>query len=305
MSLIQIEGVSKSFGTDVLFEPFTAQISRGDRIALVGDNAVGKSTLLSIIAGDEAPTGGEVRAIGKVRIGYLPQVARLSGEGRLKEAMERPFAGLLAMEKELRRLERKIAESSDPTALHRYDDLINRFAEEGGYTIEARVRAALAGVGLSKDDLFRDRSTGSKRGSSPSRAGSSWSRTTATSSSGSPTGRGRSRSERSPSTAPATAHRGNSAARSTAAGSSSSSSNRRRSNATRTSSAAITPVRSTGRRRTAPFRSGSAIRAENGSSPCESSPSDTIEPCLRPRRSIFIVVRRSRSSARTGAGRRR
>jgi len=159
MSLIQIEGVSKSFGTDVLFKPFTAQISRGDRIALVGDNGVGKSTLLSIIAGEETPTRGEVRMIGEAKIGYLPQVARLPGKGSLKNAMERPFAGLLEMEKELRRLERRIAESSDPTALHRYDELLHRFAAEGGYTIEARIRAALAGVGFCADDLDRDLST--------------------------------------------------------------------------------------------------------------------------------------------------
>ncbi len=159
MSLIRIEGLSKSFGVDVLFESFTAQVSRGDRIALVGDNGVGKSTLLSIISGAEPPTSGEVLHIGEVRIAHLPQEARLQGEGTLKEAMERPFAGLIEMEERLRALELKIAESPDPDLLARYDELIERFAAEGGYTIEARIRAALAGVGFSAADLSRDIST--------------------------------------------------------------------------------------------------------------------------------------------------
>ena len=159
MSLIQIDELAKSFGTDVLFEGFSAAISRGERIALVGDNGAGKSTLLSIIAGEEAPTCGEVRTIGEVKIGHLPQVARLEGEGTLEEAMKEPFSDLFEMEEELRRLERTIAGSNDPAALHLYEELTDRFAAGGGYTVEARIRSTIAGVGFSEEDLSRDIST--------------------------------------------------------------------------------------------------------------------------------------------------
>jgi len=151
MALVQIECVEKSFGTQVLFAPFTAQVSRGDRIALVGDNGVGKSTLLSMIANVEAPSGGRVHQIGSVRIGYLPQVARLEGKGSLYQAMLETFRELLDTEEELRRLERSMAETSDPEQLHRYDELLLTFEHSGGYTIHSRVRSALNGVGFSQD----------------------------------------------------------------------------------------------------------------------------------------------------------
>ena len=148
MSLLQIDRLSKSFGAHALFEPFSAQVSRGDRIALIGDNGVGKSTLLRMISDDEEPTEGSVQPIGEVRIGHLPQTARLEGDGTLWEAVERAFAEDRAVERELRDLETAIAAGTDDGALHRYDDLLHQFADSGGYEIEAKVRAALAGVGF-------------------------------------------------------------------------------------------------------------------------------------------------------------
>jgi len=152
MSLVQIERLSKSFGTEVLFEPFSAQVGRGDRIALIGDNGVGKSTLLRLIQGEEPSTEGQVNLIGGPRIAYLPQVARLHAEGTLQQAMERPFADLRRVEAELRRLEERIGEHAEEEDLRRYDDLLHRFEREGGYRIDARVRAALVGVGFREDE---------------------------------------------------------------------------------------------------------------------------------------------------------
>ncbi len=148
MSLLQIDRLSKAFGADALFDPFSAQISRGDRIALIGDNGVGKSTLLRMIAGAEEPTEGEVRSVGEVRIGHLPQTARLEEGGSVWDAVERAFADDRAVERELRRLEASIADGVDDETLHRYDELLHRFADGGGYEIEAKVRAALSGVGF-------------------------------------------------------------------------------------------------------------------------------------------------------------
>jgi len=68
MTLLHVDRLTKSYGTDLLFESFSAQISRGDRIALIGDNGVGKSTLLHLLRGSEVPSGGEIRPIGDVRI---------------------------------------------------------------------------------------------------------------------------------------------------------------------------------------------------------------------------------------------
>ncbi len=153
MALIQIEQLEKSFGAQVLFSPFTAQVTREDRIALVGDNGVGKSTLLSIIAGVEAPSRGQIHRAGGLCIGYLPQVARLEDDGTLFEAARQPFGELIAAEEELRRLELRMAKTNDSEALHRYDDLLHAFERNGGYTIEAKIRTVLTGVGFAAEEF--------------------------------------------------------------------------------------------------------------------------------------------------------
>ena len=168
MSLLQIDRLSKAFGTHVLFEPVSAQVSRGDRVALIGDNGVGKSTLLRMIAGAEEPTEGGVRFIGEVRIGHLPQTARLEGDGTVWDAVEHAFAEDRAVERELRELETAIADGADDEQLHRYDDLFHRFAAGGGYEIEAKVRAALAGVGFGESE--HDKPVGLLSGGEEARA---------------------------------------------------------------------------------------------------------------------------------------
>lgn len=155
MALLQIERLGKSFGGDELFSSFSAQVNPGERIALVGDNGVGKSTLLSIIAGRESPSAGKVHRARGVRIGYLPQVARLEGAETLYEALKRPFSELLAMEEEMRTLEVQIAERDDPKLLHRYDALHEEFTRRGGYGIDARIREVLSGVGFAEEEFAR------------------------------------------------------------------------------------------------------------------------------------------------------
>jgi len=151
MSLLQIDCLSVAFGTHVLFEPFSSQVSRGDRIALIGDNGVGKSTLLRAIVGLEEATVGGCTSIGDVRIAHLPQTARLEGDGTVRDAAERAFAEDRAVERELRRLEAEIA-GGDDEQIHRYDELLHRFADAGGYEIGAKVRAALVGVGFDESE---------------------------------------------------------------------------------------------------------------------------------------------------------
>jgi len=168
MSLIQIDRLSKAFGADVLFDPFSAQISRGDRVALIGDNGAGKSTLLRMIAGAEEPTEGKVRSVGEIRIGHLPQTARLEEGGSVWDAVERAFAADRAVERELRRLEASIADGADDETLHRYDELLHRFADGGGYEIEAKIRAALAGVGFGEAEY--DKPVGLLSGGEEARA---------------------------------------------------------------------------------------------------------------------------------------
>jgi len=168
MSLLEIEALEKSFGGQVLFGPFSGQISSGDRIALIGDNGVGKSTLLHILGGSEEPSAGRVHRRQGIRTGLLPQVARLGASGTLYEAMQEAFRDLLEAQTELRRLERTLQEGAETATLHRYDELLQRFESGDGYTIDARIRSVLAGVGFEPDAF--DRPVGILSGGEEARA---------------------------------------------------------------------------------------------------------------------------------------
>ena len=71
--MISIEGLTVEFGGNPLFDNVTSIINRKDRIALVGKNGAGKSTMLKIIAGLQIPTEGLVTSPRDITIGYLPQ----------------------------------------------------------------------------------------------------------------------------------------------------------------------------------------------------------------------------------------
>lgn len=168
MSLLQMDKLGKSFGAQLLFGPFSGAISRGEKIALVGDNGVGKSTLLSIVAGGEKNYEGIIHRSRDLTIGYLPQLARMEQGATVYQAMLIPFKKLLEMEREMRALEKKMEAGDEADAMHRYDDLIHAFARQGGYEIEARIRAALAGVGFKPSEF--DKTVSSLSGGEEARA---------------------------------------------------------------------------------------------------------------------------------------
>ncbi len=155
MTIVQIDSLSHGFGAQELFAPFSAQIARGDRVALIGDNGTGKSTLLAILAGELRSSNGTVQTPAGIRIGYLHQTARLRSARTLIEAMDAPFSELRTMEATLRRLEHDLAAGGNVDAEARYDKLLHEFRDRGGYEIDARIRSVLAGVGFSQEMFER------------------------------------------------------------------------------------------------------------------------------------------------------
>ncbi|MGQ9457962.1 MAG: ATP-binding cassette domain-containing protein [Anaerolineae bacterium] len=150
MSLITAKGLAKAYGAQDIFQEVTLSIERGDRIALIGRNGEGKTTLLKILAGLEQPTAGTVQRARHLTIGYLPQHATLDSDLTLWEAMREVFAPLLAQQAELRRLEADMAAQNVPDQglLDRYGALLEDFEKAGGYAFEARIRQVLTGLGL-------------------------------------------------------------------------------------------------------------------------------------------------------------
>ena len=149
MSIVVAERVAKSFDPQDIFWDVSCSIAHGDRIALVGRNGTGKTTLLRILAGLEPPTSGRVHRAKGLPIGYLPQGATLEGDHTLWQEMMTVFEPLRTLETRLHALE---AEMADPdraeSALEAYGPLRDRFEHLGGYTYQDRAKHVLMGLGF-------------------------------------------------------------------------------------------------------------------------------------------------------------
>jgi len=156
MSLITATNLSKSFGPDDIFEGISVSIPHGSRIAIVGPNGVGKTTLLRILIGLDFPNTGAVQQAKDLTIGYLPQEATLLTEGTLWEQCLLVFEDILQMQSAL---EACMAAMSDPDqaeeAVARYGSLEQTFEQCGGYTYEVRIKQTLSGLGFEQKDYQR------------------------------------------------------------------------------------------------------------------------------------------------------
>jgi ATP-binding cassette subfamily F protein 3 len=156
MSLISSSDLAKSFGPVDIFSGVSISIPRLSRIAIVGPNGIGKTTLLRMLVGLDEPTTGTIQRMRGLKIGYLPQEATLSGGGTLWEECLTVLTDLLDMESELRRLESLMSDPNQAEAvLERYGQLQTEFERFGGYTYETRIRQTLTGLGFDKEDFSR------------------------------------------------------------------------------------------------------------------------------------------------------
>ncbi len=151
MSLITATSLSKSFGADDIFRGVTFSVPKGARLAIVGPNGCGKTTLLRILIGQEEASTGTVTRAKSARIGYLSQEADFQMEGTLWEACLTPFASLIQQQDELHRLESQMA-NADSELLERYGKLQHDFERRGGYTYVTRIKQVLTGLGFDASD---------------------------------------------------------------------------------------------------------------------------------------------------------
>ncbi|RLD06824.1 MAG: multidrug ABC transporter ATP-binding protein, partial [Chloroflexota bacterium] len=136
MSLITTTGLSKSYGSVDIFSGLNLTIPPKSRIALVGDNGIGKTTLLNVLAEIESPSEGKIRRANQLRAGYLPQKSSLSSDKTLWEETLTALDELIKMEGELKKLEELMGqtEGSSEELLLRYGSLQEKFENLGGYT---------------------------------------------------------------------------------------------------------------------------------------------------------------------------
>lgn len=155
MSLITTFGLSKSYGSVDIFSGLNLTIPPGARIALVGENGIGKTTLLNLLADLESPSEGKINRANQLRIGYLPQKSSLSSELTLWDETLKAMSELQSMESELQELEELMGEPGGATddLVTRYGALQVKFESQGGYTYESRIQQVLGGLGFNANEF--------------------------------------------------------------------------------------------------------------------------------------------------------
>jgi ATP-binding cassette, subfamily F, member 3 len=153
MSLITAVNLAKSFGANDIFAGISLSIPHHARIAIIGPNGIGKTTLLRILAKEEEPSAGEVSQARNISIGHLAQEAGLESQRTLWEECLEPFAQLREQEAELQRLEQAMANPDQvEQVLGKYGRLQAEFDHRGGYTYVHRIQHVLSGLGFTLDE---------------------------------------------------------------------------------------------------------------------------------------------------------
>lgn len=159
--MISVEGLKVEFGVKPLFHDVSFVVNERDRIALVGKNGAGKSTMLKILCGLQKPTSGTVAIPSGTTIGYLPQVMRLQDDTTVREEARKAFADITTLKEQLGRMETEMGERTDYESAD-YAALVDRFTQEherylmlGGDNYEAGIERTLTGLGFARSDFDR------------------------------------------------------------------------------------------------------------------------------------------------------
>lgn len=149
--MLSVKRIRKSFGTRRLLHEVSFNLNAGQRMALVGENGTGKSTLLKIIAGLEPSDKGMVMIAKGRLVGYLPQETIAEGSETALQFLH-DATGIGRVEREMKSLEPFL---DQPDRLAEYEALTDRFERLGGYAFLDRAKGILDGLALVSLDLNR------------------------------------------------------------------------------------------------------------------------------------------------------
>lgn len=153
MTLLTISNITKYYGAELIFRAVDVQVSRGEKVAMVGINGAGKSTLLKIIAGLEYADEGQIAVPRGCRVAYLAQEVRFDNDRTLWQEMEAAFEHVRALQAEMRDIEQRLADTNAADweeTMHHYGEITARFEHAGGYHIEQRIDYTLQHLGFTE-----------------------------------------------------------------------------------------------------------------------------------------------------------
>lgn len=156
--MIEFRDVSVRYGPEALFENASFKINAGERVGVVGPNGSGKSTLFKLILGDLTPDTGDVLHEGSPRIGFVRQhLEPDTPDQTLLQYCLEGIPGFEQTERDIAHLEELLPTLTDPAekerALKALGDAHTRFEQMGGYSLEARVKESLGGLGYDTEDF--------------------------------------------------------------------------------------------------------------------------------------------------------
>ena len=159
--MISVDGLKVEFGVKPLFEDVSFVVNDRDRIALVGKNGAGKSTMLKILCGLQKPTAGTVSVPSETTIGYLPQVMKLTDDTTVREEAYKAFSDITRLKERVDELHRQLEERTDYES-EEYLDLVQRFTNAhdrymmmGADNCDANLERTLTGLGFLQSDFDR------------------------------------------------------------------------------------------------------------------------------------------------------
>ncbi|GAA3509157.1 macrolide transport system ATP-binding/permease protein [Streptosporangium album] len=165
-SQLTVAHVTKAYAGHAVLEDVSFTVAAGERAGVIGENGSGKSTLLRLLAGQEKPDDGEVVVVASGGVGYLDQTLDLPATSSVQDAADAALADLRDLERRIREAENALAGAS-PEELAAYGDLLAAYEARDGYGADARIDAAMRGLGVAH--LTRERRLGGLSGGERSR----------------------------------------------------------------------------------------------------------------------------------------
>lgn len=152
-TILQADGLKKSYVTRVLFDRVSFKVNEGDRIGIIGVNGAGKTTLFRILTGKEEPDSGFLTREKGLSVAYMEQYSEFLSDRSAYEEVLSDFSELLRAEQDLEEVNRLLENSSESGLILRQQHLWESFERNGGLTFRARVRSTLLGLGLSENEI--------------------------------------------------------------------------------------------------------------------------------------------------------
>ncbi|WP_067831022.1 TlrC/CarA/OleB/SrmB family ABC-F type ribosomal protection protein [Actinomadura kijaniata] len=145
---LALHDVTKRYADRVVLDRVALTVRPGEKVGIIGDNGVGKSTLLRLMAGAERPDNGEVVTVAPGGVGHLAQALELPGDATVQDAVDLALKDLREIEARMRAVEAELTARASEELLEEYGLLVERHETRGGYEADARVEIALHGLGL-------------------------------------------------------------------------------------------------------------------------------------------------------------